>query len=62
MRTKLQGGTIVGFDRYTHVLMRDGVVVWEAEAYWAMYPQLSWDGHTAAETFPNAFPWVEGPL
>jgi cytosine/adenosine deaminase-related metal-dependent hydrolase len=33
-----------------------------AEAYWARYPQLSWDGRTAAETFPNAFPWVEGPL
>ena len=33
-----------------------------AEAYWATYPQLSWDGRTAAETFPNAFPWVEGPL
>jgi 5-methylthioadenosine/S-adenosylhomocysteine deaminase len=33
-----------------------------AEAYWAMYPQLSWDGRPAAETFPNAFPWLEGPL
>ena len=33
-----------------------------AEAYWATYPQLAWDGRTAAETFPNAFPWVEGPL
>jgi cytosine/adenosine deaminase-related metal-dependent hydrolase len=33
-----------------------------AEAYWAAYPQLSWDGRTAAETFPNAFAWAEGPL
>src|SRR5262249_33744479 len=33
-----------------------------AEAYWATYPQLSWDGRTAADTFPNAFPWLEGPL
>jgi cytosine/adenosine deaminase-related metal-dependent hydrolase len=33
-----------------------------AEAYWATYPQLSWDGRTATDTFPNAFPWVEGPL
>ena len=33
-----------------------------AEAYWATYAQLSWDGRSAAETFPNAFPWVEGPL
>ena len=33
-----------------------------AEAYGATYPQFSWDGRTAAETFPNAFPWVEGPL
>lgn len=33
-----------------------------AEAYWALYPQLSWDGRTAAATFPNAFPWLEGPL
>jgi cytosine/adenosine deaminase-related metal-dependent hydrolase len=33
-----------------------------AEAYWDAYPQLSWDGRPAAETFPNAFPWVEGPL
>jgi 5-methylthioadenosine/S-adenosylhomocysteine deaminase len=30
-----------------------------AEAYWSAYPQLSWDGRTTAETFPNAFPWVE---
>ena len=30
-----------------------------AEAYWAAYAQLSWDGRTAAETFPNAFPWME---
>jgi 5-methylthioadenosine/S-adenosylhomocysteine deaminase len=29
MRTKLQGGTVVGFDGHTHVLIRDGVVVWE---------------------------------
>jgi len=31
-----------------------------AEAYWAAYPALSWDGRSAAETFPNAFPWLEG--
>lgn len=30
-----------------------------AEAYWAAYTQLSWDGGSAAETFPNAFPWLE---
>lgn len=29
MRTKLQGGTVVGFDGQSHVLIRDGVVVWE---------------------------------
>lgn len=29
MRTKLQGGVVVGFDGRSHVLMRDGVVVWE---------------------------------
>ena len=29
MRTKLQGGTVVGFNGHTHVLLRDGVVVWE---------------------------------
>src|SRR4029434_667939 len=29
MRTQLQGGTVVGFDGHTHVLIRDGVVVWE---------------------------------
>src|SRR6266436_6993160 len=29
MRTKLQGGTVVGFNGHTHVLIRDGVVVWE---------------------------------
>jgi 5-methylthioadenosine/S-adenosylhomocysteine deaminase len=29
MRTKLQGGVVVGFDGQAHVLIRDGVVVWE---------------------------------
>jgi len=29
MRTKLQGGTVVGFNGHTHVRIRDGVVVWE---------------------------------
>ncbi len=29
MRTKLQGGTVVGFDGQSHVLIRDGVVIWE---------------------------------
>jgi hypothetical protein len=29
MRTQLQGGRVVGFDGHTHVLIRDGVVVWE---------------------------------
>jgi cytosine/adenosine deaminase-related metal-dependent hydrolase len=29
-----------------------------AEAYWAAYPQLDWQGRTATEAFPNAFPWV----
>jgi len=29
MRTKLQGGTVVGFNGQSHVLIRDGVVVWE---------------------------------
>ena len=29
MRTKLQGGTVVGFNGHTHVLIREGVVVWE---------------------------------
>lgn len=29
MRTKLQGGTVVGFDGRSHVLIRDGVVVWD---------------------------------
>jgi cytosine/adenosine deaminase-related metal-dependent hydrolase len=30
-----------------------------AEAYWQAYPQLDWQGRTALEAFPNAFPWVE---
>jgi cytosine/adenosine deaminase-related metal-dependent hydrolase len=30
-----------------------------AEAYWAAYPQLDWNGHSAAEAFPNAFAWSE---
>jgi len=29
MRTKLQGGIVVGFDGHSHGLIRDGVVVWE---------------------------------
>jgi imidazolonepropionase-like amidohydrolase len=29
MRTKLQGGIVVGFDGQSHVLLRGGVVVWE---------------------------------
>ena len=29
MRTKLQGGVVVGFDGQSHVLIQDGVVVWE---------------------------------
>jgi cytosine/adenosine deaminase-related metal-dependent hydrolase len=31
MRTQLQGGTVVGFNGPTHVLIRDGVVVWEGD-------------------------------
>jgi hypothetical protein len=30
-----------------------------AEAYWASYPQLDWNGRTAEQAFPNAFAWVE---
>jgi cytosine/adenosine deaminase-related metal-dependent hydrolase len=30
-----------------------------AEAYWAFYPQLDWNGRAAEEAFPNAFPWVD---
>ena len=30
-----------------------------AEAYWSAYPQLDWNGRTAAEAFPNAFPWAD---
>ena len=33
-----------------------------AEAYWEAYPLLAWDGRSAAETFPNAFRWLEGNL
>ena len=29
MRTKLQGGTVVGYNGQSHVLIRDGIVVWE---------------------------------
>jgi 5-methylthioadenosine/S-adenosylhomocysteine deaminase len=29
MRTKLQGGIVVGYDGHSHVLIREGVVVWE---------------------------------
>ena len=29
MRTKLEGGIVVGYDGQSHVLIRDGVVVWE---------------------------------
>lgn len=31
-----------------------------AEAYWDFYAQLDWQGRTAAEAFPNAFPWAAG--
>jgi hypothetical protein len=104
MRTKPQGGTVVGFNqRALHygavcnpirslvdcsrasdveTVIVNGQIVMDnryipaapaldallararrfAEAYWVAYTQLSWDGRTAAETFPNAFPWVEGPL
>jgi cytosine/adenosine deaminase-related metal-dependent hydrolase len=30
-----------------------------AEAYWQRYMQLDWNGRTAQEAFPNAFPWVD---
>jgi cytosine/adenosine deaminase-related metal-dependent hydrolase len=30
-----------------------------AEAYWAAYAQLDWQGRTVQEAFPNAFPWVD---
>jgi len=53
MRIKLQGGTVGSGNGYTYVLMRAG---------WTTHPQWFWDGRTAAATFPNAFPWVEGPL
>ncbi|MCZ6873546.1 MAG: chlorohydrolase family protein [bacterium] len=29
MRTKLQGGVVVGFNGHSHVLIQDGVVVWD---------------------------------
>lgn len=29
-----------------------------AEAYWAFYAHLDWNGRTAPEAFPNAFPWA----
>jgi hypothetical protein len=96
MRTKSQGGVVVGFDGQSHVLIRDDVVIWEddhitfivdgnvimenrhmpaappvdellacgqqyAEAYWAYYPQLDWNGRSIDEAFPNAFPWVDDP-
>jgi hypothetical protein len=48
-----QGGTGVGCNGHTYVLIGEG---------WAMYTQLTRDGRTAAEPLPNAFPWVEGPL
>jgi 5-methylthioadenosine/S-adenosylhomocysteine deaminase len=31
-----------------------------AEVYWQQYAQLDWNGLTAQEAFPNAFPWVDG--
>jgi 5-methylthioadenosine/S-adenosylhomocysteine deaminase len=31
-----------------------------AEAYWAAYPQLDWNGRTTAEAFPNTFLWADG--
>jgi cytosine/adenosine deaminase-related metal-dependent hydrolase len=30
-----------------------------AETYWAAYPQVDWNGRTAAEAFPNAFAWED---
>jgi 5-methylthioadenosine/S-adenosylhomocysteine deaminase len=30
-----------------------------AEAYWSAYASLDWQGSTAEEAFPNAFPWIE---
>jgi hypothetical protein len=30
-----------------------------AEAYWSASAQLDWQGRTADEAFPNAFPWAE---
>ena len=30
-----------------------------AEAYWSAYAQLDWQGRSADEAFPNAFPWSE---
>jgi cytosine/adenosine deaminase-related metal-dependent hydrolase len=30
-----------------------------AELYWQQYTQLDWNGRTAQEAFPNAFPWVD---
>jgi 5-methylthioadenosine/S-adenosylhomocysteine deaminase len=30
-----------------------------AEAYWSAYAQLDWQGNTADEAFPDAFPWAE---
>lgn len=30
-----------------------------AEAYWSHYVQLDWQGRTADDVFPNAFPWMD---
>jgi cytosine/adenosine deaminase-related metal-dependent hydrolase len=30
-----------------------------AEAYWDSYAQLDWNGRSAAQAFPNAFPWAD---
>jgi hypothetical protein len=53
MRTKLQGGTVVGVDGHTPVLIRAGAVVWEDD-------RITCIGKTYAG--PNAFPWLEGSL
>jgi cytosine/adenosine deaminase-related metal-dependent hydrolase len=30
-----------------------------AEAYWSAYARLDWQGKTADEAFPDAFPWAD---
>ncbi len=41
----------------------DELLTWAqqyADAYWAFYPQLDWNGRTVEQAFPNAFPWADG--